>query len=437
MKIIFLQILSSLLFLINASDTMGNCSHLIIDERLPNVISSNMTLSSSKVYGIDKKVIVQNGATLTIEPGTTLAGCSLFSYLVISKNSKIIAKGTKNAPIVFTSQMDLQGFSSAGDNGEWGGVVIAGNAYTHYENNRYEADESVSFGSQTHKYDNESSGILEYVLIKHTGYQVKKDKELNGLSLAGVGRNTVIKNIAIIGGQDDGIEIWGGCVNIDGLYIYNAEDDSLDVDLGYRGNIKNVLIVQNRVASKNNHDSSAMEFGNDKNLITTNQKDATLPHISNLTAYIEGGGIYNKYDAGFRLSNVKIMSDKSQNNEMVYFRGKDSYTTGAKYIDGDVCFVNSQQKVKLNDIFSKKNSKAPKKDYTAYNYFVKNHKYSGKGKLFTKNTCLGADEKSIWKGRKGSYVALESNLPTKNLTQSSKTRTTKLISSSSTPLKGW
>ncbi len=408
MKIVFLQIIASLVFLLNANSNMGNCNDLVVNKRLPNVITSDMTLHASEVYGIDKRVLVKNNATLTIEPGTTLAGCSLFSYLVISKDSKIMAKGTRSKPIVFTSQMDLLGYSAAGLTGEWGGIVIAGNAYTHYKNNKYEADESVSFGSQTHKHDNESSGILEYVLIKHTGYKVKKDKELNGLSLAGIGRKTVVKNIAIIGGKDDGIEIWGGCVNIDGLYVYNAKDDSLDTDLGYKGNIKNVLIVQNKVDSKNNHDSSAMEFGNDENLITTSKKDATLPKVSNLTAYIKGGGLYNKYDAGFRLKNIKIISDKAKNNEMVYFRGKDSYTTGAKYIDGDVCFLNTElEELELEDVFSKKNSKKPTKNYTAYDYFVKNKKKLGKGDFLTQNSCVGANERKIWKGKKGSFKALE------------------------------
>jgi len=284
------QILFSFISLLEASQNMGNCNSVIVNERLPNVISSDMTLSASKVYGIDKRVVIENNAVLNIEPGTTLAGCSLFSYLVVMQDSKIIAKGTKNKPIIFTSQMDLLGYSSAGRVGEWGGVIIAGNAYTHYKDNKYEADESISFGSQLHDKDNESSGALEYVLIKHTGYQVKKDKELNGLSLAGVGKGTIIKNIAIVGGSDDGVEIWGGKVNIDGLYVYNAKDDSVDVDMGYSGKIKNVLVVQNKVDSKNNHDSSAMEFGNDENLITTNETNATLPTISNLTAYIKGGG---------------------------------------------------------------------------------------------------------------------------------------------------
>ncbi len=404
---IYLMIIFSLVFLVEVSANSGNCDGLVVDERLPNVISSDMTLSASKVYGVDRRVVVENNAVLTIEPGTTIAGCSLFSYLIIARDSKIIAKGTKYKPIVFTSQMDLLGYSSAGSIGEWGGLVIAGNAYTHYKDNKYEADESISFGNETHAYDNESSGILEYVLIKHTGYEVKKDRELNGLSLAGVGASTVLKNIAIIGGKDDGLEIWGGCANINGLYIDNVSDDSVDVDLGYRGEIKNVLVVQKTIDSDNNHDSSAMEFGNDENLITTDTTNATLPTIHNLTAYIKGGGLYNKFDAGFRFNNIKIISDKKRDNEMIYFRGKDSYTTGAKYLDGDVCLYNTQVTQKLNELFAKTNSKKPLESYTAYNYFIKNHKQLGKGEFLASDSCKGVNERMIWKGKKGSLAPLE------------------------------
>lgn len=406
-KIFVVQMMVSLILLSEVSANMGNCEGVVVDERLPNIISSDMTLEASKIYGIDKKVIVENNATLKIEPGTTIAGCSLFSYLVISKDSKIIAKGTKDKPIIFTSQMDLLGYSSTCSVGEWGGVVIAGNAYTHYKDNKYEADESISFGSEGHKHDNESSGSLEYVLIKHTGYEIRKDRELNGLSLAGVGSSTVLKNIAIVGGKDDGLEIWGGTVNINGLYVFNVADDSVDVDMGYRGEIKNVLVVQKIVDSTNNHDSSAMEFGNDENLIKTNENNATLPTISNMTAYIKGGGIYNKYDAGFRVKNIKIVSDKKRNNEMVFFRGEDSYFTGAKYLDGDVCLHNTEVTQKLDELFSQTNAKKPLQSYTAYDYFIKEHKEFGKGKFISTNSCKGVNENMIWKGKKGSNKPIE------------------------------
>jgi len=406
-KILTAKLLLSLLFIAHANEYRSNCSATVIDEQLSNIITKDTTLIASKTYGFDKKVIVKDGATLTIEPGTTLAACSLFSYLVISQNSHIVAKGTLKKPIIFTSQIDLFGFSSSDAPGEWGGLVIAGNAYSHYKDNKYEADESVSFGSSSHKYDDESSGILEYVVIKHTGYEIKKDRELNGLSLAGVGSGTVIKNIAIIGGKDDGLEIWGGKVNIDGLYVLNALDDSVDVDLGYRGVIKNVLVVQRDVDSHNNHDSSAMEFGNDENLIKTDASNATLPTIKNLTAYIKGGGLYNKYDSGFRLKNVKIISEKKKDNEMLHFRGKDSYTTGAKYLDSDVCLYNKKTHQKIQELLSKKNSKSPKNHYTAYDYFLTADKNIGRGEFIVDRNCKGTNEKHIWKGKAGSFNTVD------------------------------
>ena len=402
-KIFIIQLFFAFVFLTSSNANMGNCEDYVVDERLPNSITSDTILLASKVYGIDKRVIVKNGATLTVQPGTTIAGCSLFSYLVISQNSKIIAKGTLSEPIVFTSQMELLGLSTPSSPGEWGGIVVAGNAYTHYTDNRYEADETIPFGSSGHEYDNESSGVIEYVAIKHTGYEIRKDKELNGLSLAGVGKGTTIKNIAIIGGKDDGIEIWGGSVNINGLYVLNAMDDSVDVDLGYRGEISNVLVVQKEVTKKNNHDSSAMEFGNDENLIFTDESNTTLPSIKNLTAYIQGGGIYNKYDAGFRLKNVKILSEKTKENEMVYFRGKDSYTTGSKYLDGDVCLYNKKTHQELEELFSLKNSKKPIKSFTPYDYFIKENRVLGKGSFKVSKNCEGVNEKRVWKGIANSF----------------------------------
>ncbi len=191
--------------------------------------------------------------------------------------------------------------------------------------------------------------------------------------------------------------------NIDGLYVYNAKDDSIDTDLGYRGEIKNVLIDQCGVDSKNNHDSAAMEFGNDEDLIKSSLKNITLPKISNLTAYINGGGIYNKYDAGFKLSNIKIISQKPKEKEMVHFRGKESYENAAKFLNGDVCLYNDKTAMPLEAFFSKSNSKEPKKSHTAYDYFVKETKTQGSGKFLVSKKCDGVYEKRVFKGIAGTY----------------------------------
>lgn len=394
------------------------CDANFIDVVLPSTISGGMTLDATKVYGLAGKVNVTSGV-LDIPAGTTIAGCVPNSFMVIEAGAQINAVGTQAEPIVFTSQRDIKGQSADNLAGEWGGLVLAGNAYTHYGVAKYEADETVQFGCDaTGVYgpavpcqNTQSSGDLEYVLIKHSGYEVEKDKELNGLSLAGVGSGTIIKNVAIVGGLDDGMEIWGGTVNIDGLYVYNAQDDSVDTDLGYRGIIQNVLVQQVNVDSTNNHDSSAMEFGNDNNTITTNDSNCTQPDIRNFTAYIKGGGFYNKNDAGFKWNNVKFVSAKTIDQEQVHFRSTDAYDTSAKHINGDVCFKDTAVALTEENTYSKVNSKTntnPAGENTAYDYFVTNILYSGTGILnYDSEACGIADEATIWKGKAGSNDPLE------------------------------
>lgn len=334
------------------------CTVKTITDHLPAEIAANMTLTSHKVWGIPGKVNVKSGVTLTIEPGTTIVGEIPKSYMIIEPGATINAKGTQAQPIVFTSKTDAECTSGDNKKGEWGGLILAGNAYTHYGVNKYEADESVTFGGSSHAHDTDSSGDLEYVLIKHSGFEVETDKELNGLSLAGIGSGTKIQNVAIIGGSDDGVEIWGGTVNLDHLYVYNAADDSTDTDLGYRGSLSNVLVRQVIVDKTNNHDSSAMEFGNDHNTITTDDSNATQPNVTNYTAYIKGGGFYNKDDAGFKWNNVKFISDKTTDQQLVHFRSSDAYTTGAKHITGaGVCFKDTAVTLTNDNTYSTKNSK--------------------------------------------------------------------------------
>jgi len=334
------------------------CTARNIDINLSSDITTNMTLDPTKVYGINGRVRVKNGAVITAPAGTTFAGATPSSFMVFTAGTKLIANGTLAKPIVFTSNKDLECKSADNLAGEWGGLVLVGTAYAHYSNNTYEADPSIAFGSTNHTHDTDSSGSLKYVAVKHSGFAVQKDKELNGLSLAGVGSGTTIENIAIIGGFDDGIEIWGGTVNLTNVYVYNAQDDSTDTDLGYRGKFTNVLARQVNVDKTNNHDSSCMEFGNDQNTITTDDSNATQPDVTNYTCYAKGGGLYNKYDAGFIWNNVKFVSDKTVDFEQVHFRGADSYDSGAKHITGPVSFYDSKVVLTKENTYSRKNSKA-------------------------------------------------------------------------------
>ncbi|MBU1927601.1 hypothetical protein KKG77_01235, partial [bacterium] len=197
--------------------------------------------------------VVKNGSILTIEPGVTIYGQEN-SYLVIAKGSKIIANGTAEAPITFTSEATLATTASPvrkapGAAGQWGGVVLLGKAIVNEANLFFEVDEANPDFAYGGTNDADNSGVLNHVKILNSGFAVAPDKEVNGLSLCGVGSGTVVDNITILDSGDDGIEIWGGSVNLNNISITGAQDDGLDLDSGYHGTVKNLTVTQTEPGS--------------------------------------------------------------------------------------------------------------------------------------------------------------------------------------------
>lgn len=211
-------------------------------QTLSGDITTSMTLTNDKVWVLDGLVAVKNGATLTIQAGTTIVGKdgtgSATSYLIIDKGSKIDAQGTATAPIIFTSEKAHDGAAAAV--GQWGGVTIIGNA-GNSQVNAYEVNTAYTAGTSNLA---DNSGILNHVKIYNSGITMEQDKEINGLSLVGVGSGTTISNITIDNSDDDGIELWGGTVNLSNITITRATDDHFDIDDGYSGTVTNLTITQ-------------------------------------------------------------------------------------------------------------------------------------------------------------------------------------------------
>jgi hypothetical protein len=230
-------------------------------------ITTSTTWTKDNVYNLEAQVYVRNGATLTIEPGTVIASTTgLDGALVITKTGTIMAMGTKEEPIVFTSTSDRatweNGDPRTGDwrqgANEWGNVTIMGDAFMNDHNvvgnvaacnaaNRGNM-EGLTRGTSDDQYgggnDNDDSGVFKYVSLRYGGLNVAAAVELNGLSLGGLGRETDIHHIDVMNNLDDGVEVWGGTVNLKYLNIWNVGDDSLDIDQGYRGKVQFVFIVQ-------------------------------------------------------------------------------------------------------------------------------------------------------------------------------------------------
>ncbi len=259
---------------------------------------SNVTFTKNNVYYIDGRVFVNSGQTLIIEPGTIIKGRvgqnELGSVLVVARGGKIIAEGTKEEPIIFTSEQDNvmrfeDGSFQAGDNltendrGLWGGLIILGKGIINepFEGGEYpiqgiSRSESRCLYGGTDNTDN--SGILKYISIRHGGTDIGAGNEINGLTLGGVGSGTEIDYIEVIANNDDGIEIFGGAAHVKHALVYANGDDCFDWDQGYVGKGQFWLAV--------NPGDRAFECDGDD---TPGNTPFAKPTVSNITVIGIGG----------------------------------------------------------------------------------------------------------------------------------------------------
>ena len=234
---------------------------------LEGKISSDRILKASNTYTVRGIVYVTNGAKLTIEPGTVIHGeSSSKGALVITRGCQIIADGTKDKPIIFTSD------ASDPKSGDWGGVVICGNAPTNASFNGTAGVGQVEGGVNngeglglfggTNPADN--SGILRYVRIEYAGYAYLPDNELNGLTLAGVGNSTIVDYVQIYKANDDAIECFGGTVNLKHTVFVGTLDDDYDTDNGWSGHVQWGIVLRDSAIADISK-SESFESDNDAN----------------------------------------------------------------------------------------------------------------------------------------------------------------------------
>lgn len=225
-------------------------------------INSNTTWVSDSIYELQGMISVENGATLTIEPGTIIKGAmgtsTNASALIVAIGGKLIANGTETNPIIFTSvsdeisleQTQNGDFSSpnlnVNDNGLWGGLVILGEAPISTSNTptQIEGIPTTNINGRYGGFDSlDNSGVLRYISIRHGGTNIGSGNEINGLTLGGVGKSTVIENIEILSNQDDGIEFFGGNVDVKNLIVTNVGDDAIDIDQSWGGTLDNFVVI--------------------------------------------------------------------------------------------------------------------------------------------------------------------------------------------------
>lgn len=235
------------------------------------------------------------GPTLTIEAGNTLAFQDSADYVLINRGSRIVANGASSAPITLTGYTDaVTGTAGPEDVQLWGGLVINGNGIT---NNCTEAQRLgdqchvVSEGQPSNYGGNdneESSGSLRYVIVKHTGFEVAPGDELNGVTFNAVGSGTVVENLQVYSTYDDGVEFFGGAVDVRNLVALYVRDDSIDFSDGWVGSIENALVIHSA-----NDGDRCIEGDNigDTRAAAGEALDTaplTAPVVSNLTCIMSG-----------------------------------------------------------------------------------------------------------------------------------------------------
>jgi hypothetical protein len=321
-------------------------------------LTTGATLTCANTYVLDTRTFVPSGQTINIAPGSLIKGetgsASAATALIISRGADIIANGTQDCPIVFTALADdLSGTYSISNIGQWGGVVVLGTAtnnltfaangpFTAGSGNgrvcvgdglgvvegfaadvpglRYGALQAGTVAGEviTPFNDADNSGIMRYVSIRHSGANLNVGNEINGLTLASVGSGTTIEHIEIVSCADDNIELFGGNVNLKYITTLFGNDDALDWDQGYIGNVQYFFSMKTDLESSVDSDNGIEADADDQasNLLRRshpvvynatfvgNAKTTTSADNSGMAGFwakdLTEGEVYNSVFANFR-----------------------------------------------------------------------------------------------------------------------------------------
>lgn len=205
---------------------------------LPGTVKSGNTLVLSAGYNFNLKnaLRVEDGGVLKIEKGVTVtaSGANATSlFVVVEQGGKIEAEGTKDEPIVFTA--------SNKEPASWGGLLICGRAPINVGESAIAEIGDASYGGTK---ANDNSGTIKYVRVEYTGSQINSEKQHNGFTFYGVGNGTTVEYISAYKGADDGVEFFGGTVNVSYVAIVGSQDDQFDFAEGWTGTATNLYLSQ-------------------------------------------------------------------------------------------------------------------------------------------------------------------------------------------------
>ena len=259
----------------NGDETSANAEEILQGE-----LTANKTLLKNKVYALSGEYIVKTGATLTIQEGVKIVAKTddeSVDYILVQQGAKIEAVGTKENPIIMTSDKK--------ESGAWGGLHICGKAHTNAENG--EGTSEIGNAAYGGSADNDNSGTLKYIRLENTGYALDSEHEANGISFYGVGNGTTVEYVQAYNGSDDGFEFFGGSVDVKHMVVTNCSDDSFDWTEGWNGRGQFLVAYQEAKETLGFDCDCLMECDNNgKNFAAA---PVACPTLANLTLIGNGG----------------------------------------------------------------------------------------------------------------------------------------------------
>lgn len=338
-------------------------------------ITAHTILGEGFTYILKGGVHVKPGTNLTVEPGVTVKSDPdepSTAYLLIEPGAKILAEGTKDKPIVFTSGKANPAHQ------DWGGIILCGRAPINVGSGSAasEMGDGVSYGGSN---PNDTSGILRYVRAEYTGKKQTQTKEHNGFTFEGVGAGTVLEYLAVYKGGDDGIEFFGGTVNAKYLFVYGAQDDMFDWTFGWSGKgqfwvgiqgddvadrgfeadnngsdngatpfshptISNVTLVGSTVAKTGDDPATATETGKTRAL---KLREGTQGSLYNMVIYNFNSGVeveHNQTLTNFTAGSLVLKNSDIHNDKLWSFKHTANPDGSTDPFTGDNRFIESGYK---------------------------------------------------------------------------------------------
>ena len=246
-------------------------------------ITTDVVWTADNTYYLNNQAFVKDGVTLTIEAGTEIVGCYDANYsadnpapcLVVEQGGKVMAQGTVDAPITFRSELSEDDPNYGNGRGLWGGLIINGYAPIANEGGTaaVEGLTGVLYGGSD---PDDNSGVLRYVRVWNGGSSIAPDNEINGITLAGVGRGTTVEYCEVALNLDDGFEMFGGTVDLKYCSAVSVGDDAFDTDAGYQGRGQFLLVVRADDSDKA-HEMDSKTNGD------LDSQPRSHPHFANVT----------------------------------------------------------------------------------------------------------------------------------------------------------